>query len=258
MPYSSRYTGYRRSFRRFGGRRIMQSFRRRFRGGLRGVSRIGALTRSVRALQQHARRVGVPERKWVDSINKDFLQPTGGPLNEIVDIASNFATGAGASGPGSPGSILGNKVKIESIHLNGEFHLSGTINAGGTSMRIVVYEDMDPDGSVAAPGDIFYVDSTLSIPGVQTYSMRNMSNSSRFFVISDVRFTLSAEGKTSYVYSKHLEIGRTVQYATNGSGNVVAGTVGTNRTFGYLLILDESSANQVTYSVATRVRYSDN
>lgn len=260
MPYSNKYSGNRYGFRSYGRKRASRSFGRRSFGAFRGRS---TLTRQVRALQAHARRVGNPERKWVDLLTQDTFAP--GPAilpvnNDIIDIASNFATSAGASGVGQPGAILGNKVKIESIQLQGEFHIAlGTVAVGGNSFRVVLYEDTDPNGTLAAPADIFYLNTALANPAVTTYSLRNMSTSSRFLVLWDHKFVLTSEGVMNHTFSKYMKIGRTIQFAVNGTGNVVAGTTGTNRTFGVLVISDGySAANTSQYSVSARIRYTDN
>lgn len=258
--------GFRRMRRRYAGR-FKSS---RFGGSLRGRSRVSALTRAVAGLQAHARRVGNPERKWIDVQESDTLIPTGSPptTNIITDIASNFATGAGASGVGQPGQMVGNRIRIDSIQLQGEFHLdAAAATFGGSSLRIVLYEDTDPNGTVATPAQIFNLDTTVASPQVMTYSMRNMSFATRFRVLWDYKETLSSEGLTSLVFNKYFKIGRTIQFATNGSGSVVAGTTGTNRTFGILVILDPSvtqggappgSLNEVPYNIMARLRYTDN
>lgn len=266
MPRYSRYgRGSRYGLRSYRGRYSGTFKSGRYGSSLRGTSRVSAIARAVAGLQAHARRVGNPERKWVDSQFTDTYDPTTpASVNVITDIASNFNTGAGASNVGQVGQMVGNKVTIDSIQLQGAFNVFATggpppvISDGGSALRVVLYEDTDPDGTVATPAQIFFLDTTLPSPTVTTYSLRNMSYSTRFRVLMDHKFTLSSQGTMSHVFNKYFKIGRQIQFNVNGSGQVITGTVGTNRTFGVLCILDQTSANSVYGTVNARVRYTDN
>lgn len=247
MPYTSR-----RSYRRFSRR---PRFGRRYGGFSTGSSRMGRNSGGVRGLARRvgrlAQRVGSPEVKFHDTPIVDTVI-NGDPSVSITDICDIPQVAVSTT---SADSRVGQKVTLRSIQVSGYAQQKwgvSTLN-GSVALRMVVYRDAQPNGSVPSPALILEPFSPLAIPG--TPSLRNMESRARFMLLHDQRITLSQTGNSVFAINKYFKVTDNLTYGYQST------VLPESNTYGVMLINDTAVGSDLptslTWNLQCRIRFVD-
>lgn len=153
---------------------------------------------------------------------------------------------------------IGRKITIKNIHLNGIFEHKATTDAGtATQGRIILYQDKQCNGTAAASTDILQSATPLSY--------RNLSESSRFNILWDKKFTLntlvhdgSAFGSVIRQFKKSIKCNIPIEFDASATTGAIT-TIRSNN-IGILFVDTHTTGGAASdsYLFQARIRYTDN
>jgi len=215
---------------------------------VRGFTRMGGVYGRFRG-----RRSTDTEMKLYDKtlsntlINATGIVPFGGTLNDIAQGDTESQR-------------IGRKVVVKSIHLHLRLALAPTTSNTATAdnIRIMVVLDKQANGTAFINTDVLTVNAG-SAPDF--YSFNNIANKSRFRVLSDKKYQLSADAaftSTSVLNScmadQHIKCNIPIEYDHSATTGAIS-TIRSNN----IAILAISEQGLGTFMQGTaRIRYTDN
>lgn len=237
-----------RTYRQMGGSAVARfPVRKRRRTGLTYAPVIPGLTRRsggyARAMA--ARAIGV-EMKYYDRLQADVTAPTDGHV--ILSSLNNIVQGDG------PSARDGRVLHIKSIFIHGLMYLASggaPPNNASDTFRVVVYQDMQTNGTAALSSDVF------TIPATRGYlAFRNLDNTGRFKILADKMYRLESGTvgtvngadvvqKQFKINLPNLDIKVTNNLTTNSITGIRDNNVG-------IIIFSQTGDGKVTVNTRTR------
>lgn len=183
------------------------------------------------------------EKKWYDNDISNTPNSSG-----IVNLITNIGQGDGAS------TRDGNSIAIKS-YLNNIYLLWNTAGAVTTSCRAIIFIDKnDNNGSIPAVTDV--------LKSATVWSPLNLTNSTRFKILYDKRFSRDLQVNTIYDSFFHKFFNKkdysgnpTVQHHCTWYDDTGSHT---NEGHLYSLLVSSESANLPTLDMHHRIRFYDN
>ncbi len=127
-----------------------------------------------------------------------------------------------------------------------------------TGARIIVFRDMENDGTAPVAGDVIAVASNIN-------TFMNLDNRKRFRILHNKLFSLNINGRLGFSRQLHFDFNKPLRnanthrhvYHIRYDGTSASDADGDNGQL-YMLMLTSESVNGPTFDVAVRLRYIDN
>ncbi len=144
---------------------------------------------------------------------------------------------------------VGDSIKLQRLRLSGTFFIN--TSATRTTCRVVLFRDLSNAGSTPSTSDVISNAYLGTISGVNMfYNWINVQK--RFSILYDEKVALSINGNENATVSITMPHEGHVKYrGTSGAvGSAAEGSI-------FLLLLSDEQTNVPTFSINTRVEYTD-
>lgn len=182
------------------------------------------------------------EFKFKDTYN------TGGSLADSVTTTGTFYLLNGISESVDYNGRTGRTIRIKSIQLRAEGVKNSSASAVATDIRLVLFWDMQPNGSAPTIGSLLETGTQSSL-----YAFRNLNYRHRYVILSDKRVRMDSDDYNVKLMEYYAKCNQKVIYASpsNGIGDIATGSL-------YLLAISNEATNTPTMHFMSRIRYIDN
>lgn len=177
------------------------------------------------------------EKKFTDrSLNLSGVDTVG----QVVNLVGNIS-----QGNLSVSNRIGDKIKVTSVQVRGNFAVADTTN----QVRLIIYQWFN-DGNVIVPSDI--LDATQVAAGRGVHAPFNYQNSGQYQVLYDRIFSVSSQGPAAVPFD--FKIKKIPRNKVKYSG---ASTTPVDNSIVLLQISDSGISSHPTVSWVSRVYYTD-
>lgn len=153
---------------------------------------------------------------------------------------------------------LGRKITLRSLHIRGNFFLNPdpTNSSHNATVRMIVYQDRQTNGTAATPSEILEGVSTA-----YSNSYRNLANKSRFYFLCDKTIQMASKfafTDTGASAQRYISFNKMLKMPIQYSDTAQDGSLGTIRSNNIgILFLNNGTLINANFVGRARVRFTD-